>query len=106
VGSSALRAWALDVWRSSGRLDTLINPNARVLNWVRRETLLRSWQAADSDPVHAQLLLGLATIEIFVRSMEQSNPAGARPRPDFRLLRAQTSRQRVRVGSLSAGSAA
>jgi hypothetical protein len=68
----AIQAWVFDTWHRSGRLDILIDPQARILQWVRREALVRLWDQAAANPLAGVPLLGLATIEIMVRRLEAS----------------------------------
>ena len=66
----ALRAWALDVWDRSGRLDVLRDGDARVLNWVRREALLSLMHRARADARAAEQVLTIATLEVTCRHLE------------------------------------
>lgn len=66
----AVRAWGFDIWRRSGALDVLIAPDARVLNWVRRDRLLALWNRAIANPRESAPVLTLATIELTIRRLE------------------------------------
>lgn len=83
TSSAALRSWALDVWRRSGRLDILREPTARILEWVRRESLLDLWRRSAADARSAEQVLTLATLEVMIRRLE-SQPASQEVEPQRR----------------------
>jgi hypothetical protein len=69
-GNAAIRAWVFDVWRRSGGLDILLDRRARVLEWVRRDALRQLWQRAVANPLEAQPILTLATLEVMLRWLD------------------------------------
>jgi hypothetical protein len=70
LDGQAVRAWGFDIWRRSGALDVLIAPDARVLNWVKRDRLLALWNRAITNPLESVPVLTLATIELMIRWLE------------------------------------
>lgn len=74
TGGYAGRAWTFESWRRAGRLDVLTAPNARVLNWVRREKLVELWEHASRDPLECGPVMALATAEIMIRHLERIRP--------------------------------
>jgi hypothetical protein len=84
AGSKAIRAWVFETWRQSGALDVLTEPDARVLNWVRREPLMRLWELGVNDPLKAEPLLTLATLEMTVRRLERLATVRLEPEADRR----------------------
>lgn len=74
TGGYAGRAWTFAVWRATGGLDVLTAPNARVLNWVRRESLITAWDQAVRDPLECGPVMALATAEIMIRHLERIRP--------------------------------
>jgi hypothetical protein len=67
---AAVRAWGFLHWRESGRLDVLRDRDARVLRWVRGESLDELWRTTENDPLKCVPLLTLATIELMLRWLE------------------------------------
>ena len=55
-------------------MDVLTAPNARVLNWVRREALMALWEQASRDPLECGPVMALATAEIMIRHLERVRP--------------------------------
>lgn len=81
----AIRAWTFQTWRASGELDMLMAPDARILAWVRCEALRDLWTQATADPLQGGPLLGLATIEVMVRWLEdQSHQRRTQDMPSIR----------------------
>ncbi len=70
IGGAAIRACVFDLWRRCGTLDILAEPDARIYNWVQRQSFQAFWDRATADPLQATPLLGLATIEIMTRWLE------------------------------------
>ena len=70
LDGQAVRAWGFDIWRRSGALDALIAPDARLLQWVKRDRLLALWNRAIVNPRESAPVLTLATIELTIRRLE------------------------------------
>lgn len=70
IGGAAIRAWVFDLWRRSGALDILTEPDTRIYNWVQRPSFQALWERATADPLQATPLMGLATIEFMIRWLE------------------------------------
>ncbi|NLX12126.1 MAG: hypothetical protein GXY44_00520 [Phycisphaerales bacterium] len=71
IGGAAIRACLFDLWRRCGVLDILAESDARIYNWVRRHSFQSLWDRATADPLQATPLLGLATIELMTRWLEE-----------------------------------
>lgn len=74
TGGHAGRAWTFATWWATGAMDVLTAPNARVLNWVRREALTALWEQAVRDPLECGPVMALATAEIMIRHLERIRP--------------------------------
>ncbi|MGQ9650477.1 MAG: asparagine synthase-related protein [Phycisphaerae bacterium] len=74
TGGNAGRAWTFAAWRAAGGLDVLTTANARVLNWVRRDRLMKLWEQAVRDPLECGPVMALATAEIMIRHLERIRP--------------------------------
>jgi len=67
----ATQAWTFDTWRRSGTMNALLEPDARVLEWVRRDKLMALWDVATADPVKGPPVMALATLETIVRYLQE-----------------------------------
>lgn len=97
TSSAALRAWAFDVWKRSGRLDVLIDPSARILNWTRRDAVMELWASADASPKPAVPLLTLATIEVMCRWLETQSGRPLVSETQVAIVRQRNAQRRHRV---------
>ncbi len=69
--SDAMRAWTFHHWMRSGRLDILRDKDARILHWLRPESVNHHWEEAVRDPEEGRYLFGPATIEVALRSLDE-----------------------------------
>jgi len=67
-------ACAFEAWRKAGDLGRIVEPDARVLEWVYEPALRALWRQALRDPNKATPILALGTIETMVRFLEQLAP--------------------------------
>jgi hypothetical protein len=74
TGAGYTAAIAFETWRQHGGLARLIEPDARVLAWVKMDRLHDLWHDASRDPTTSSLLLTLGTIETYIRHLEQCAP--------------------------------
>ncbi len=75
LGAAGMLMLTLRAWKASGALDMLLEPDARVLECLRRDSLKRLWHQADVDKDALALLMGVATAEIALRDLEDARPA-------------------------------
>ncbi len=103
TSSAAIRAWTFDTWRRAGDLDILMCPDARVLEWVRPAALRELWDRSVRDPLQAEPLLTLATLETMIRWLEQSSGIDASTPARGRYFRACSDRTKPdnRVAALA-----
>ncbi|HSW45207.1 MAG TPA: asparagine synthase-related protein [Phycisphaerae bacterium] len=62
--------WIFNTWRQHGDLPVLLEPGARILDWIDGVQMRAAWDQADSDPRQALILLTLGTFETYVRRLE------------------------------------
>lgn len=74
TGAGYTAAIAFETWRQHGGLARLVEPDARVLAWVKEDRLHDLWHDALRDPTTSSLLLTLGTIETYIRHLEQCSP--------------------------------
>ena len=87
TGGDYLTMWVFDNWRKGGDLQRLLEPDARVLNWLDRDRLLAAWQQAADDPNLAWIVMTAGTIETMVRWLERSKwPQAPVERVGFRFI--------------------
>jgi hypothetical protein len=70
MDGQAVRAWTFHHWRNTGRMDVLLERDARLLHWLRPEAIRRVWDRALDDPLETSPVLLLATLEIALRSLD------------------------------------
>jgi hypothetical protein len=66
-----LTMWIFDNWRQGGDLQLLLEPDARILNWVDRTQLFHLWSLASYQPSLAWIMMTAGTIETMVRWLER-----------------------------------
>jgi hypothetical protein len=70
MDSQTVRAWTFHHWQRTGRLNVLLERDARVLNWVRPDAVRDAWERSLRQPRESSPILLLATIEIALRSLD------------------------------------
>lgn len=86
--SVAARAWAFEVLRRAGAFEPMLDPHARICEWVRPESLRDLWEVASRDPRRSVPLFSLWTIESTIRRLESESQARGMDHPIiFRVLR-------------------
>jgi len=74
LGGAFKTACVFEPWHNAGNLGLILEPGARVLNWVAGPALKTLWQIVLQDPSQATPLLALKTIETMVRFLERLAP--------------------------------